>query len=163
SKIHAIEQRRRAHPSFRLHGIPGRWLRAVKWHAHITELADQGQCVIDLSPGGAHRRNHEFQWGFHFSAVGAIIPKLRGVEEHPQHFADVSLFLQKCFRHAIDQPRRRIIRNETFSELERNEVRGLRTRGQPVQHFETLAFAPGLDAVTKYELWPRLVHAWIKL
>src|ERR1700676_544680 len=42
-------------------------------------------------------------------------------------------------------------------------MRRLRTRGQLVQHFQTLAFALGLDAMTEHEFQPRLVHAWIKL
>jgi hypothetical protein len=58
---------------------------------------------------------------------------------------------------AADRP------NKAFRELERDEVRRLRTRGQPVQHLQSLAFTLGLDAVTEHELGSGLVHARIEL
>ena len=72
-------------------------------------------------------------------------------------------FFRNVFAKLIDQSWRRIIRNKPLRELERDEVRRLRTCGQPVQQFQSLVFALGLDAVTEHELGSGLVHARIEL
>ena len=72
-------------------------------------------------------------------------------------------FLQERFRHAIDKRRRWIVRNEALGKLQRNEVRGLRAGGQPVQQLQPFALALRFDLVPEHELGSRLVHARIEL
>ena len=100
---------------------------------------------------------------FHLGAIRAVGPEFRRVEQRGQHFADVALLVLESLRHAIDQRRRRIVGHKALREFQRNEMRGLRTGGQHVQHFPALVFAFGLDAMSEHKLRAGLVHARLVL
>ncbi len=69
AKFMRVQQRRRTHPCFGLHGIARGWLRAVEGHAHVVELPRQRQRVVDVRASGANGGGDEFQRRFHFRAI----------------------------------------------------------------------------------------------
>ena len=69
---------------------------------------------------GAH---HHFERGLHLAPERLLRIELVRRDDRPQHFTDVAVCLEEHRRGVVDQPFRRIIRDEATRELAGDESR----------------------------------------
>ena len=113
-EVHAVQQRARVDPRFRLVGIAGRRLAHVERHAERRAPRRRRQLrVARLGAGRAHGRDDELERRLDLRAVGLGGEELGRGHDRAHDLADVAVGLAESLRGPIDQRRRRRRRRRT--------------------------------------------------
>src|SRR5690349_23354480 len=116
--------------------------------------------TVRVGAQNPNRTNCKLERTLHFCAITFRRIELVREEDRLQRLANVTVALRKRGRDAIDQCRRRIVRNKVAHQLGRDELRRRRMMRENVEHLQTVVeTATGGNLLTEHNFLAVVVRA----
>src|ERR1700747_2841841 len=118
---------------------------------------------VHVGGESAHGRSHKLKRGLDLGAIRVASPELRRINHSAHDGSNIAIGTFESLRHASDQCRRRIIRNEAPGELSGNKLCGAGILYEKVYDLLAVFHPTGVKFFSENDFRIGIVDAFVKL